>query len=98
MERLDSSDLSPGQKATLLRLAGLRDTDTAKDRTEIEVTDEEGALSPAVTKRMLKWLAEACGRSLELSGGTETPKDMATLLKIVTVHLGDIYVDTALDT
>lgn len=82
----------------LLRVAGLSNTDSAKDRTEMEVTDADGALSLAVATRMLKWLAEAVGRGLELSGGSDTPKDMAVLLRIMVVHLGDIYVDTALDT
>lgn len=46
---------------------------------------------------MLKWLAEAVGRGLELGGGTETAKDVSILLKLLLTHIGEIYLDTALD-
>ena len=97
MERLDSSDLAPAQKAMLLRVAGLKDADSAKKQTEIEVTDQDGVLSIANAKRMLKWLAEAVGRDLELSGGSETPKDVSSLLNLLLTNMGEIYVETALD-
>lgn len=96
MERLDSSDLPNRQKAMLLRIAGLRDFDS-KNKAEIEVSEEDGELSLPVAKRMLKWLAEAVGRDLELSGGSDTPKDIAALLRLLITNLGDIYLDTALD-
>lgn len=97
VERLDSSDLAPAQKAILLRLAGLKDSENARTQTEIEVTEEEGVLSPAVAKRMLKWLAEAVGRGLELSGGNETAKDIYALLNLLLANMGQIYIETALD-
>ena len=96
MERLDSSDLAASQKAILLRIAGLRDFDS-KNKADIEVTEEDGALSLPIAKRMLKWLAEAIGRGLELSGGNETPKDIAALLRLLLTNLGDIYLETALE-
>ena len=96
MERLDSSDLPASQKAMLLRVAGLRDVDS-KNKAEIEVDEEDGALSMQNAMRMLKWLAEAVGRGLELGGGNETPKDVAALLKLLLANLGEIYLDTALD-
>ncbi len=96
MERLESSDLSASQKAVLLRIAGIRDTES-RNKGDIEVTESDGALSLPVAKRMLKWLAEAVGRGLELSGGSETPKDVAALLRLLLTHMGDIYLDTALD-
>ena len=98
VERLSSSDLSPSQKRMLLRIANLKDTESASDQSgEIEVVDADGTLSITTTKRMLKWLAEAVGRSLELSSGSETPKDVLVLLTLLLTHLGAIYIDTALD-
>lgn len=97
VERLDSSDLAPAQKAMLLRVAGLKDSESAKTQTEIEVTEQDGILSVENAKRMLKWLAEAVGRGLELSGGNETPKDVSALLHLLLGNMGDIYLETALD-
>ncbi|KAI9656958.1 MAG: Exocyst complex component 5 [Alyxoria varia] len=96
IDHLDSSDLPQLQKTILLRVAGIKDADT-KNKADIEVTEEDGKLSLPVAKRMLKWLAEAVGRGLELSGGSDTPKDVAALLRLLLVHLGEIYLDTALD-
>lgn len=97
IERLDSSDLTPSQKAMLLRVAGLKDADTTKNKSEIEVSEQDGRLSVQNAKRMLRWLAEAVGRDLELSGGSETPKDVLNLLDLLLANMGDIYVETALD-
>ncbi|KAL8762303.1 MAG: hypothetical protein Q9184_001672 [Pyrenodesmia sp. 2 TL-2023] len=97
VERLDSSDLAPAQKAMLLRVAGLKDAENAKAQTEIEVSDEDGVLSTATAKRMLKWLAEAIGRGLELNGGNETARDVSALLQILVTNLGQIYLESALD-
>ncbi|KAL9027114.1 MAG: hypothetical protein Q9196_004323, partial [Gyalolechia fulgens] len=97
VERLDSSDLAPAQKAMLLRVAGLKDAENAKAQTEIEVSDEDGILSTANAKRMLKWLAEAIGRGLELNGGNETAKDVFALHQILITNMGEIYLETALD-
>lgn len=97
VERLDSSDLAPAQKAMLLRVAGLKDTESAKTQTEIEVSEQDGVLSVDNAKRMMKWLAEAVGRGLELSGGNETAKDVSALLNLLLANMGEIYVETALD-
>ncbi|KAI9811420.1 MAG: Exocyst complex component 5 [Thelocarpon impressellum] len=97
LDRLDSSDLSVAQKAMLLRVAGLKDADSAKNNNDIEVTEQDGVLSTANAKRMLKWLAEGVGRGLELSGGSETPKDVSALLNLLLSNMGEIYVETALD-
>ncbi|KAI9731875.1 MAG: Exocyst complex component 5 [Cirrosporium novae-zelandiae] len=97
MDRLDSSDLAPAQKRMLLRVAGLKDADSSKKQTEIEVCDEDGVLRISNTKRMLKWLAEGVGRGLELSGGNETPKDVSSLLNTLIAHMGNIYLETTLD-
>lgn len=97
VERLDSSELAPAQKALLLRLAGLKDSENAKTQTEIEVTDEDSILSVVVAKRMLKWLAETVGRGLELSGGNETAKDVYALHNLLLINMGEIYIETCLD-
>lgn len=95
MERLESTDLPASQKATLLRIAGLREDQ--QEKKEIEVTDEDGKLSLQVAKRMLKWLAEGVGRGLELSTSSETPKDVQILLNLLLRQMGEIYLETALE-
>jgi hypothetical protein len=95
MDRLDSTDLPVTQKAMLLRIAGLKEDHNEKK--EIETSDEDGKLSLPNAKRMLKWLAEGVGRGLELSPGNETPKDVQNLLNLLLTHMGEIYLETALD-
>ncbi|UPX11690.1 Exocyst complex component 5 [Ascochyta rabiei] len=95
MDRLESTDLPASQKATLLRIAGVKDDQ--QDKKDIEVTDEDGRLSLKTAKRMLKWLAEGVGRGLELSPGNETPKDVQNLLNLLLQQMGEIYLETALD-
>lgn len=97
VERLDSADLAPQQKAMLLRVAGLKDTDSLKKEAEIEFTEQDGLLSVQNAKRMLRWLAEAVGRGLELSGGNETPKDVSAILDLLLLHMGELYIETSLD-
>ncbi|CZS99960.1 related to exocyst complex 100 kDa component [Rhynchosporium graminicola] len=95
INRLDSSELTPTQKAMMLRVAGLRDTD--KNKNEIEVTDEDGVLSIPNAKRMLKWLAEGVRRALELGSGSDTPKDVSALLNLLLTSMGQVYIETTLD-
>ena len=95
MDRLEYTDLPASQKATLLRIAGLKEDQ--QDKKEIDVTDEDGKLSLSTAKRMLKWLAEGVGRGLELSPGNETPKDVQNLLNLLLQQMGEIYLETALD-
>ncbi|KAI8940110.1 hypothetical protein NX059_003825 [Plenodomus lindquistii] len=95
MERLESTDLPASQKATLLRIAGLREDQ--QEKKDIEVTDEDGKLSLPVAKRMLKWLAEGVGRGLELSPSSETPKDVQILLNLLLRQMGEMYLETALE-
>ncbi|KAK4086681.1 exocyst complex component Sec10 [Purpureocillium lilacinum] len=94
LERLESSDLTPTQKKIMLRVAGLKDKD---NKNEIEVTEEDGALSVANAKRMLKWLAESVQRTLELGSRIETPKDMNVLLGLLLTSMGKVYIETALE-
>ncbi|KAF1959427.1 exocyst complex component Sec10 [Byssothecium circinans] len=95
MERLDSTDLPPTQKAMLIRIAGLKEDQTEKK--DIETTEEDGRLSLPAAKRMLKWLAEGVGRGLELSPSNDTPKDVQNLLNLLLTHMGEMYLETALD-
>ncbi|POR35626.1 Exocyst complex component sec10 [Tolypocladium paradoxum] len=94
LERLESSDLTPTQKAVMLRVAGLKDKE---NNNEIEVSEEDGALSISNAKRMLKWLAESVQRTLELGSQAETPKDMNVLLQLLLTSMGKVYIETALD-
>jgi hypothetical protein len=95
IETLESSELTPTQKAMMLRVAGLRDTD--KNKNEIEVSEEDGVLSIPNAKRMLRWLAEGVRRALELGSGSETPRDVSALLHLLLTSMGQVYIETALD-
>lgn len=95
LDRLESSDLTPIQKAMMLKVAGVADTD--KNKGEIEVSEEEGVLSLENAKRMMKWLAESVRRTLELGSQHETPKDVSILLNLLMTNMGQVYVETALD-
>src|SRR5205814_4162964 len=95
IQRLGSSELTPGQKAMMLRVAGVSDADK-NNKNEIDVSEQDGILSVPYAKRMLKWLAEGVGRGLELSGGSDTPKDASALLNLLLSNMGEIYVETAL--
>lgn len=100
-ERLDAGELPTSQKNMMMRIAGLRDDSQHASPTgnkEPEITDEDGQLSLPNTKRMLKWLAEAVGRGLELSSsGNDTPKEVRELLQLLIANMGEIYLETALD-
>lgn len=95
MERLDSSELTPTQKAMMLRVAGLQDNTNNKN--DIEVTEQDGILSVAYAKRMIIWLAESVRRTLEMSSSSDTPKDVSALLNLLLTSMGRVYVETALD-
>ncbi len=100
LERLNNMDLPTGQKAIMLRLAGMSDKEqtAASAQKEIDITDEDGQLSLPFTKRMLKWLAEGVGRGLELAAGSnETPREIRELLHLLIANMGEIYLETALD-
>ncbi|KAK5691444.1 Exocyst complex component 5 [Elasticomyces elasticus] len=101
-KRLDTAELPARQKAMLLRIAGLHEREHAGGvggGKEVDVTDEDGQLNLGTTKRMLKWLAEGVGRSLELAagGGAETPREVRELLHLLVANVGEIYLETALD-
>jgi exocyst complex component 5 len=95
VKSLDLEKMSSTQKRMLLSVAGLKDADKAQE--EIQLTEEDGRLSIPFAKRMLKWLAEGVGRGLELSGGSETPKDVAALLDMLLQSMGANYIEYTLD-
>jgi hypothetical protein len=94
IERLDSSDLTPTQKAMMLRVAGIKAHD---NKNEIEVSEEDGVLSISTAKRMLKWLAEAVKRTVEFNSGQDRAKDIAVLWNMLLENMGQVYVETSLD-
>ncbi|KAJ6788423.1 hypothetical protein PWT90_07347 [Aphanocladium album] len=94
LERLESSDLTPTQKATMLRVAGIAEKD---NKNEIELSEDDGTLSVANAKRMLKWLAESVQRTLELGTAVEAPKEMNVFMNLLLSNMGQVYVQTALD-
>ncbi|KAJ5901371.1 hypothetical protein N7504_007365 [Penicillium tannophilum] len=95
--RLDSPDVSPFQRRTLLQVARLGDLPDTVRLTEIKLTDEDGLPNLSDAKRMLKWLAEAVGRGLELSVNADTHKDVSALLTLLLLTMGEGYVDVCLD-
>ncbi|EEA22299.1 Exocyst complex component 5 [Talaromyces marneffei ATCC 18224] len=96
--RLESSDSTPTQRQMLLRVAGLRDSgDVSGKPAEPEFTEEDGLLSVAYAKRMLKWLAEGVGRGLELSVSSETPKDVSSLLNLLLSTMAEGYIEIGLE-
>ena len=64
---------------------------------EFKLTEEDGLLNISHSKRMLKWLAEAVGRGLELSITNETPKDVSILLNLLLNVMSENYIEVSLD-
>ncbi|KAL1842557.1 hypothetical protein VTJ49DRAFT_3349 [Mycothermus thermophilus] len=96
IQRLESSDLTPTQKRTMLRVAGIQDG-AAGNKNDIDVSDQDGVLSVAYAKRMIGWLAESVRRTLEMGSASDTPKDVNVLLNLLLTTVGQVYVETALD-
>lgn len=95
--RLDSPEMSPIQRSMLLQVAKLGEVPETVRLTEIRLVEEDGQPNLGDVKRMLKWLAEAVGRGLELSVNADTHKDVSALLTLLLGTMGDGYVDVCLD-
>lgn len=95
VNRLESSELAPTHRKMLLQVAGLRES--VDSPREIKLTEEDGLLNISYTKQILKWLAEAVGRGLELSVSNETPKDVSVLLNLLLSTIGENYMEVSLD-
>ncbi|KUI66018.1 Exocyst complex component sec10 [Cytospora mali] len=94
LERLESSDLTPTQKAMMLRVAGVKDN--SENKNEIEVSEEDGTISVQVAQRMMRWLAESVRRTLELGSPTDTAKDVNSLLNLLLISMGQVYIETTI--
>ena len=97
INRLESSEYSPTQRKMLLQLAGLRESSDSQKPSEVKLAEEDGQLSLSNAKRMLKWLAEAVGRGLELSVNNETSRDVSALLNLLLSMMGEGYIEVCLD-
>ncbi|KAJ5112066.1 hypothetical protein N7532_000111 [Penicillium argentinense] len=97
INRLDSPEVSPIQRRMLLQVAKLGEVPETVRLTEIKLTEEDGQPNLSDAKRMLKWLAEAVGRGLELSVNTDTHKDVSAMLNVLLITMGDGYIDVCLD-
>ena len=95
VKTLDVEKMSSTQRRMLLSVAGLKDTDKAQP--DVEFSEDDGRLNISFAKRMLKWLAEGVGRTLELGVGNETPKAVAALLNMLLKNMGEHYIELALD-
>ncbi|KAK4190541.1 exocyst complex component Sec10-like protein [Podospora australis] len=95
VQSLESADLTPTQKRMMLRVAGLQDNNNNKN--DVEVSEQDGALSVTYAKRMIGWLAESVRRTLEMGSSSDTPKDVNILLNLLLTSMGQVYVETALD-
>jgi hypothetical protein len=73
-EKVLESDLGKSQSDALSRMIGLDRKSSGKGDhlSDVVVTDVDGQLNVEYAKRMLKWLAEGVGRSLELSTTADT--------------------------
>ena len=94
INKLDSSDLTPTQRAMMLKVAGLK---ANENKNEIDVSEIDGMLSIPNAKRMLKWLAEGVRRALELNTTSDTPKDVSILLNMLLSSMAQVYIETALE-
>lgn len=81
----------------LLRVAGLKENDSAKKQAENELSEQDGLVKTNSARRMLKWLAEAVGRGLELTAANEIPKNVNNLLDLVLQAMGRQYIEVGLD-
>lgn len=74
IEKVLDSDLGKSQSDALSRSIELGRTRSGKGThlSDAILTDSDGQLNVEFAKRMLKWLAEGVGRSLELSTPADT--------------------------
>ncbi|RPA93611.1 exocyst complex component Sec10 [Choiromyces venosus 120613-1] len=98
IEKVLESELAKSQTDALSKIIGF-ERKPGKDShlSDVLLTDADGKLNVEFPKRMLKWLAEAVGRSLELSSQADTPRDVSALLNILVDNMRTMYLDVALD-
>lgn len=94
-----------GRVGALFRLAGLerkngsvRDPrDSRQEEPEFEVSASDANLKVDAVKRMLKWHAEAIGRTVELTSGVEIARDALALMVLLFDFVARDYMETWLD-
>lgn len=104
LDKANSTESSSTGGGAWSRVLGVRRAETTGEDGEgnklggiLNATEADGQLNVETAKRMLRWLAEAVGRSLELSPSADTPKDVLSLLTLLIDHMRKIYLETALD-
>ncbi|KAG8809885.1 Exocyst complex component 5, partial [Serendipita sp. 400] len=65
---------------------------------EYQPVEEDGKLKMSVAGKMLKWHAESIGRCVELSTQGDLPKNVFSLMRILSDAIGRGYAETALET
>ncbi|KAI6047487.1 exocyst complex component Sec10-like protein [Pisolithus marmoratus] len=84
--------------AAIMRFGGMM-TDRAHDKpTEEPLREEDGLLSIDIAEKMLKWHAEAVGRSVELSAQNDVPKNTLILLRVLAEAIANSYLEVAIET
>ncbi|KAI6152210.1 exocyst complex component Sec10-like protein [Pisolithus tinctorius] len=84
--------------AAIMRFGGMR-TDRAHDKAvEEPLREEDGLLSIDTAEKMLKWHAEAVGRSVELSAQNDVPKNTFILLRVLAEAIANSYLEVAIET
>ncbi|WVW78603.1 hypothetical protein I302_100562 [Kwoniella bestiolae CBS 10118] len=78
------------------RQEGLRG-DLVNKGLEDKVWSTDGVLTIDMAERMLKWHAEAVGRAVELSAGSDIGKNALALSKVLSEAIGRSFIETALD-
>ncbi|CAZ81646.1 unnamed protein product [Tuber melanosporum] len=98
IEKVLESELAKSQSHALSKIIGF-ERKAGKDNhlSDVLLSDADGKLNVEFPKRMLKWLAEAVGRSLELSSQADTPRDVSVMLNILVENMRTMYLDVALD-
>lgn len=93
-----SSTTSSQAAAAIMRFGGMM-TDRVHDKTAEEpLREEDGLLSIDFAENMLRWHAEAVGRSVELSAPNDVPKNTFILLRVLAEMIANSYLEVAIET
>ncbi|KAH7930700.1 exocyst complex component Sec10 [Leucogyrophana mollusca] len=92
------SSTSAQAAAAIMRFGGISAERMQDKSTEEPVREEDGLLSIDVAEKMLKWHAEAVGRSVELSPQNDVAKNTFALLRVLAEAVGGAYLETAIET
>ncbi|KAI6105875.1 exocyst complex component Sec10-like protein [Pisolithus sp. B1] len=84
--------------AAIMRIGGMMTDRTYDKPVEEPLREEDGLLSIDTAEKMLKWHAEAVGRSVELSAQSDVPKNTFTLLRVLAEAIANSYLEVAIET